>query len=345
MAARDDTPSLVDLRSDTVTKPTAAMRRAMAAAEVGDDGYREDPTVSRLESLYADLTEMEAALFVPSGTMANQIALRVHCPPGSMVIVGQHHHVVANERGAAARNASVQFHLLDDRDGSLQPSLVAKAIEAAEHNQLVPSLVWLENTHMAAGGVPLPIGALAAMRQVIGPLALHLDGARLFNAAVAMGAPVAALASHATTVMTCLSKGLGAPVGSVLAGTADLIAQARLERRRLGGGMRQAGIVAAGGVVALTTMIDRLHDDHLRARRLAEAVADRWPMSLLDPASVLTNIVVFEHASPGILLEHLGNQGVLAGTIRPDLVRMVTHYDVDDSDIDRAVRAIASSPV
>ncbi len=327
-----------------MTRPTKEMRRAMAEAEVGDDGYGEDPTVNRLEDCYAEITGTEAALFVPSGTMANQIVLRVLAPPGSMVIAGAHHHVVLHERGAAARNASVQFHLLEDLDGGMDPGAVAAAIASGTYHQLAPSLVWLENTHMAAGGVPLSLDTLHALREAAGSLPVHMDGARLFNAAVALGVPARSLVGQATTVMTCLSKSLCAPIGSVLAGPADVVAAARLERRRLGGGMRQAGVVAAAGIVGLSSMIDRLAEDHRRARRLAEVVAERWPDCALDPMSVRTNIVVFEHRNPRLLLDHLRRSGVLAGAIRPNVVRLVTHHDVDDSDIDRAIRALASAP-
>ena len=330
---------LIDLRSDTVTRPTPAMRRAMTEAEVGDDAYGEDPTVNRLEAVFAERVGKEAALFVPSGTMGNQLALRVLAPPGSLVVAGRRQHVVVYENGAAARNAGVQFHLVDDDDGAVSPDAVRWAVGAAEHHQPRPGLVCVENTHMPANGAPWRIEPVAQVG-----LPIHLDGARLFNAEVATGVSAAALAAPATTVMCCLSKGLCAPVGSMLAGPRPVIDAARLERAVLGGQMRQAGVVAAAGLVALAEMIDRLAEDHERARRLAAAVAERWPGAGCDPAAIRTNIVTFAHPEPTALLEHLRAEGVLAGTIAPATVRLVTHHDVDDGDVDRAAKALASAP-
>jgi threonine aldolase len=335
---------LVDLRSDTVTRPTAEMRRAMAGAEVGDDVYGEDPTVNRLQEAYAERVGKDAALYVPSGVMANQLALRVLCRPGATVVTGARQHVVIYENGAGGRNAAVQFATVDDADGTLAPEDVTWALEAAEHHHPAPGLVCVENTHMPAGGVPYPLFALKALRVAAGALPVHMDGARLFNAEVATGVPAAAYAAEATTVMSCLSKGLCAPVGSVLAGPADVIEAARLERARMGGGMRQAGVIAAAGLVALRTMVDRLAEDHGRARRLAEAVAARWPGAGCDPGAVPTNVVVFRHPEPARLLEHLRAAGVLAGTIAPRVVRLVTHHDVDDAAVGRACASLASAP-
>jgi threonine aldolase len=335
---------LVDLRSDTVTRPTAAMRRAMADAEVGDDGFGEDPTVRELEALYAERVGKEAAVFVPSGTMANQIAVRVLAPPGTAVVAGRREHVVAYEAGAAARNTGVQFHLVPDTDGLVQPSDVAYAISLAEYHQPTVSLVCIENTHMASGGVPWALEELDALAASVGGLPVHMDGARLFNAEVATSVPAAALAARATTVMSCLSKGLCAPVGSLLAGPAEIIGSGRVERKRLGGAMRQAGIVAAAGIVALRTMVDRLAEDHARARRLAEAVADRWPDSGADPQKTRTNLVVFSPPDAGAVVAHLSAQGVLADMTEPGVVRLVTHHDVDDEGIERALVAISKTP-
>jgi len=338
---------VIDLRSDTVTRPTPGMRRAMAEAEVGDDAYGEDPTVRALEEAFAERVGKEAALFVPSGTMGNQVALRVLAPPGSLAIAGRRQHVVVYENGAAARNAGVQFHLVDDYDGTLDPDGIRWAGTAAEHHQPRPSLVCLENTHMPAGGVPWPVERLYEVAQAAaaaGGLPIHLDGARLFNAEVATGVPAADLAAPATTVMCCLSKGLCAPVGSMLAGPPEVIAAARFERGVLGGQMRQAGVIAAAGLVALQTMVERLADDHRRARRLAEAVADRWPESGCDPASVRTNCVVFRHPSAGALLDHLRTEGIAAGTIAPATVRLMTHHDVDDADVELVVKVLAAAP-
>ena len=335
---------VVDLRSDTVTQPTAAMRRAMVAAEVGDDSYGEDPTVNALEAMYAERVGKPAAVFVPSGTMANQIAVRVLAPSGTAVVAGRRQHVVAYELGAAARNAGVQFVPVDDGDGTVAADAVTAARMAADYHQPTVSLVAVENTHMAASGAPWPLAALQAVAAAAGDVPIHMDGARLFNAEVATGVPAAAVAATATTVMSCLSKGLCAPVGSVLAGPAEVIAAGRIERKRLGGAMRQAGIVAAAGLVALKEMVDRLADDHARAARLAAAVADRWPDAGCRAAAVRTNIVVFAPPSADELVDHLAADGVLAGMIAPGVVRLVTHHDVDDAGVDRAVRALRSAP-
>jgi threonine aldolase len=239
-------------------------------------------------------------------------------------------------------NAPVQVHTVDD-DGGL-PSIddVRGAIEAAEHHYPEVSAVFVENTHIGSGGTPWTEDALAPIAALGKPV--HLDGARLFNASVATGRPAASLAAPATTVMSCLSKGLAAPVGSLLAGPAPLMDQARLERKRLGGAMRQAGIIAAAGIVALETMVERLADDHVRARRLADAVFRRWPGAGLDPDSVRTNVVVFRHADPAGVLGYLRDQGILAGTIAPGTIRLMTHLDVDDDAIERSVVALKGAP-
>jgi threonine aldolase len=319
------------------------MRHAMAMAEVGDDGYGEDPTVNELEELYASLVGKEAAVLVPSGTMANQIALRVLGRPGTSVLAGRRQHVVLYENGGAGTNSTAQLFPVDDADGTLAPAEIAFAVEAAtEHHWLTPSAVCIENTHMPAGGVPWSLEQVHAVAAV--GLPMHLDGARLFNACVATGVSPAAYAAPAATVMSCLSKGLGAPVGSMLAGSVEHIAVARSERKRLGGAMRQAGVLAAAGIVALEQHIDRLADDHRRARALAEAVAERYPKSGLDPAACVTNCVVFAAPDAHGLLEHLRASGVLAGTIAPGVVRLMTHLDVDDAGVAQAVGAIAAAP-
>jgi len=316
----------------------------MAEAEVGDDQYGEDPTVRALEELYAQRVGKEAAVYVPSGTMANQVALLALCRPGDSVVAGRRQHVVIYEEGAAAANAGVHIHAVDDTDGTISPEDVAWAIQAADHYQPRPGLVCIEHTHMPAGGVPWSLDALDAVVRAAGGLPVHMDGARLFNAEVASGLPAHRHTAGMTTVMSCLSKGLSAPVGSVLAGPADVIDAARLARQRLGGGMRQAGVIAAAGVVALTTMVERLEEDHIRARRLAEAVADRWPDAGCDPGRVPTNIVVFTHRTPGVLVDYLRGEGVLAGTIAPATVRLVTHHDVNDAGVERAVKALVNAP-
>ena len=330
---------LVDLRSDTVTTPTEAMRLAMAAAEVGDDGYGEDPTVNRLQELAADATGTAAALYVPSGTMANQLALRVLARVGTEVLCAERAHVYRYEAAAAGRNAAVQLRPLDDRDGLLHAAAVERALADRAHHLPPISLVCIENTHMPASGRPWTRGEVVAVAEVVRRegLALHCDGARVFNAAVAIGTSVASLVDRADTVMFCLSKGLGAPVGSLLCGPADVIGEAGLERKRLGGGMRQAGVIAAAGIVALETMVERLADDHARAARLARALAELFPGSV-DPSAVRTNVVCCPAAAlPGDVVGRLRNKGVLAGMIDSRTVRFMTHKDVDDDDIERAV--------
>lgn len=331
----------VDLRSDTVTRPTTAMRRAMADAEVGDDGYGEDPTVARLEETFAERLGKNAAVFVPSGTMGNQIALRVLGRPGTLVVAGRRQHLVVYEQAAAATNGVAQLHPVDDPGGVPDLDQVASVVAATAHHQPPVSAVCAENTHMPAGGVPWgpePLDELASLGAPV-----HLDGARLFHAQVALGVPVAELAGAATTVMCCLSKGLAAPVGSLLAGPADVIAAARDERKRLGGALRQAGVLAAPGLIALTQMVERLADDHARARRLAEAVAERWP-GAVEPADVRTNLVIFTPPDPAKLVKHLAAAGIGAGTIAPGVVRLATHLDVDDAGVARAVDAIGTCP-
>jgi len=316
----------------------------MADAEVGDDQYGEDPSVNALEGAYAERVGKPAALFVPSGVMANQIALRILCRPGALVIAGRRQHIVIYEHGAAARNAGIQFCELDDDDGTLAPDDITWARAAADHHHPVPELVCIENTHMPSGGRPWTIGALEAVADAAAGLPIHMDGARLFNAEVATGLPASTFTAPVTTVMSCLSKGLCAPVGSLLAGPADLMAAARLERSRLGGAMRQSGVIAAAGLVALRTMVERLADDHARARRLAEAVADRWPDGGCDPARLPTNMVIVRHRDPDTLMAQLRAAGVLVGTLAPGVVRFVTHHDVDDAGLDRAIKAVAGAP-
>jgi threonine aldolase len=317
------------------------MRRAMADAEVGDDGYGEDPTVRRLEEKFAALVGKEAAVFVPSGTMGNQIALRLLGRPGTAVAIGRRQHPVIYEAGAAAVNGAAQLHLLDDDDGTLDPTALAELVDAVRHHWLPVSAVCVENTHMPAGGVPWSLEQMAQVAAV--GLPMHLDGARLFNASVATGTPAADYAAHASTVMCCLSKGLGAPVGSMLGTSSESIGDARVERKRLGGSMRQAGVIAAAGLIALD-QVDRLADDHRRARALADAVAERWPDAGLDPETVRTNCVLFQHDDTRSLLAHLAREGVLAGTIAPRIVRLMTHVDIDDDGVEQARKALATAP-
>jgi threonine aldolase len=332
----------VDLRSDTVTAPTPEMRRAMADAEVGDDGYGEDPTVNRLESLAAALLGTEAAVLTPSGRMANQLALRVLGRRGTEVLCSARSHVFRYEQASTSTNAGVQLHALPDDDGLLEPTAVDVAAADQAHHVAPISAVTIENTHMPACGRPVSAEQTRAVADAAArhDLALHVDGARIWNAAIALAVPPAALAAPADTVMFCLSKGLAAPVGSLLCGSAAVVAAARDERGRFGGGMRQAGVLAAAGIVALETMVERLADDHARAARLARALADRFPGSV-DPDTVRTNIVCAAlDRLPDHLVERLDRAGVRCGTIDARTVRFVTHKDVDDEGLERVLSAL-----
>ncbi len=336
----------VDLRSDTVTRPTPAMRRAMADAEVGDDVFREDPTVRRLEEISATAMGKEAALFVPTGTMGNQIAVNVWTRPGQEVILEERSHIFNYEMGNMAVFSGVLPRPLPGRDGSLTVEAVRRAIRPPVYYLTRTGLVALENTHNMAGGTIFP----AAESEAIGALAraehlpTHLDGARIFNAAVALSCDPATLVRPFDSVMFCLSKGLGAPVGSILAGPATFIEEALRVRKRLGGGMRQAGVLAAAGIVALRENIERLADDHANARRLAEAVAGMRGVSV-DPERVQTNIVLFAVEIPGVTAHEVvrswREEGVLALAIDERQVRAVTHYEVDSSGIDRACASLS----
>jgi threonine aldolase len=319
--------SVVDLRSDTVTTPTPEMRRAMADAEVGDDLYGEDPTVNRLESLAASLLGKDAALYVPSGTMANQLAMHELGRPGTEVLCPDRSHVYRHEAAAAPGNSALQLHPLWDL-----PDGVRTAIEGVDHHLPTPSMLVIENTYMALSGAPIDADEMKTLCEIAGEggLPVHVDGARIWNAAIALGVAPSELVAPADTVMFCLSKGLSAPVGSLLCGPADVIARARVQRSRWGGGMRQAGVIAAAGIVALETMVDRLADDHERAARLAAALAERWPGSV-DPSAVRTNIVCADLPKlPEPFVDALGALGIRAGTIDPRTVRFVTHKDIDD---------------
>jgi threonine aldolase len=332
----------IDLRSDTVTTPTPEMRRAMADAEVGDDVYGEDPTINRFQDRAAELLGKEAALYVPSGTMANQLALRVLARPGTEVLCAARAHVFRYEAAAAAWNSAVQLHPFPDDDGLLDAGALDDTVQDAGHHSPAVSMIAIENTHMPTCGRPWRVEEVAtvgAVGQRHG-VALYCDGARIWNASVALGVPARELVAPATAVMFCVSKGLGAPVGSVLCGSRDLIREAREHRQRLGGAMRQAGVIAAAGLVALDTMIERLADDHRRARRLAEAVAERWPGSVA-PDAVETNMVcAIADRLPSDLLDRLDADGIRAGTIDTRTVRFATHKDIDDADVERVLKTL-----
>jgi len=334
----------IDLRSDTVTRPSPGMRAAMAAAEVGDDVYGDDPTVNRLQETIAERFGFASALFFASGTQSNLAALMTHCGRGEEYLVGQEAHTYSYEGGGAAVLGSIQPQpLLNDPDGSISIQRIAGAIKPRDIHFAPTRLLALENTINGRVLTPAYLQEATRFAHAQG-LVTHLDGARLFNAVVKLNLNERIAVTGFDSVSVCLSKGLGAPAGSVLLGAEDFIAQARRWRKVLGGGMRQAGVLAAPGLVALTQMVDRLSDDHARARRLAEAVAARWPTGGLDPTGVRTNIVTFTHTESDKLLAHLADHGVLAGTIAPDTVRLVTHHDVDDDGLERAVKAVAAAP-
>lgn len=328
---------LIDLRSDTVTLPSGPMRRAMAEADVGDDQYGEDPSVNRLQGEVAQLLGKEAALFLPSGTMANQVALRTLTRPGDDVLVPTDSHVVLHETGAGAANAGVQFSAVG-ADGLFGTDDVAAAIKPAGHIVYPPTtLLVIENTHNRAGGVVFPepeAAAVCALARDHG-LTTYCDGARLLNAAVAAGRPAAELAAPFDLVSLSLSKGLGAPSGSMLAGSREVIGRAHRYRRMLGGAMRQVGILAAAGTYALAHNVGRLAEDHANARRLAEHLGESELIGL-DLERVQTNIVLFAVADANAFVAICRERGVLLNAFSPTLVRAVTHLNVDRDDCERA---------
>jgi threonine aldolase len=336
--------AVVDLRSDTVTRPGAGMRQAMATATVGDDAFGDDPTVQLLERRTADLLGHEAALFFPSGIMANQTALLLLAPPGTEVICEAAAHVVDWELGGAAMNAGVQVRPVAAPDGMTVASVLDAIRPRSAPLQIQTSLIALENTHNAAGGRVLPLERMRAIRALASEhgLPVHLDGARLWHAATASGVTEADYAACADTVMVTLSKGLGCPVGSLLAGTRESIRVSRIIRRRLGGSMRQVGILAAAGLYALDNNRDRLHEDHDRARNFAALVAEIDGINVVSPE---TNIVMLDITRPGMtaeaVLQRLAEQSVLMTAFTATRIRAVTHLDVDDEGIERAANALA----
>ncbi|HJV35719.1 low-specificity L-threonine aldolase [Geomonas sp.] len=327
----------VDLRSDTVTRPSSAMLKAMAEAEVGDDVYGEDPTVNRLQETAAEIMGKEAALFVPSGTMSNLTALLAHCGRGDEYIAGQQAHIYRWEGGGGAIFGGVQPQPIEfEADGTLDLNRIENAIKPPDYHHPVTRLICLENTH---GGKVLPMEYLSQVRQLADrrKLALHLDGARVFNAAVHLGVPVGEIAVNFDSVSVCLSKGLGAPVGSVLCGSGELIEKARRWRKVAGGGMRQAGILAAAGIYALRNNVERLAEDHANAERLAWGLREIQELAV-TPAQ--TNILFVTPSKGGAdsLRHALAQEGILIGG--GETIRLVTHLDVTAADVDRTVAAI-----
>ncbi len=333
----------IDLRSDTVTWPTSEMRRAMAQAPVGDDVYGDDPTVNELESYAAALVGKEAALFVPSGTFGNQLALFTWCPRGTEVILGEECHIIQHEAGGAAAIAGVQTRTILAPTGILDSAAVEARIRGEDIHFPATSLICLENAH--SSGRVVPLKAMDAIRAVADRHAIpvHLDGARLFNAAASLGVEARDIAARADSVMFCLSKGLCAPVGSMLAGPADFIARARRKRKVMGGAMRQAGILAAAGLIALKDMTKRLHEDHANARLFAELLA-RIPGLALDPESVDINMVFFAvdpAPDPERVVRAMAERGILVNPPENGSFRFVTHYWIDAARVETAARAFA----
>ncbi|MFC4321652.1 low-specificity L-threonine aldolase [Litchfieldia salsa] len=335
---------MIDLRSDTVTKPTEQMRRAAYEAEVGDDVYQEDVTVRKLEEVAAEMLGKEDALFVTSGTQGNQIAVLTHCVAGNEVLLEADSHIFYYEGGAISAFAGVQPRTINGVRGVMNPEDIEAAIRDEDIHVPETGLICIENTHNRAGGAVVPTQNMhdiytIAMKQQI---PVHLDGARLFNAAVALNQPLHEIAQYTTTVQVCLSKGLGAPVGSIIAGDQAFISRARKWRKRLGGGLRQVGMIAAPGLVALTTMVDRLSEDHHHAQKLANGLREINGLEVVN--SVDTNIVLVDVAKTGMTskeyIQKLSEKGILAVSFGPTVVRFTTHYDVSLEQINEALLCI-----
>ncbi|MCE5244417.1 MAG: low-specificity L-threonine aldolase, partial [Desulfobacteraceae bacterium] len=334
---------IVDMRSDTITKPTPAMRRAMAEAEVGDDVFGEDPTISRLQDMAAERLGKEAGLFVASGTMGNLTSLLAHCGRGDEAIIGDQAHLYFYEAGGMATLGGIHPRpIRNEPDGTMDLKSIEEAIRPDNVHFPRTRLIALENTHNRCNGSPLTLEYMDGVRAIADRygLKVHLDGARLFNAAVASGIEAREFASRADSVTFCLSKGLAAPAGSVVCGTQQFINEARRVRKAVGGGMRQAGVLAAAGIVALTEMVDRLAEDHANARRLAEGVAEIPGLSV-NLNLVKTNIVFVDierkEMDSGTLVDRLKAGGVLAGQTNPHRIRVVMQYHVSRDDVDYAL--------
>jgi threonine aldolase len=336
----------IDLRSDTVTLPTPAMREAMYRAELGDDDYGEDPTMNRLQEMAAETLGKEAALFVSSGTMGNLVALLTHCGRGDGAIMGDESHTFLKEGGGPSALGGVYLLAIPTQpDGTLDPPVIEGAIPSEDDHHPRVTLVCLENTHNYCGGATLDAQYTTTVADLAHRhgLAVHLDGARIFNAAIAQGVEARELAAPADSVMFCLSKGLSCPVGSLLCGRSEFIKRARRMRKLVGGGMRQAGVLAAAGIVALEQMVDRLQEDHDNARILAEGIAEIPGMGL-DPDSVRTNIVFFDFRDRRMtaqqFCERLKEEGVLMMASGSGRIRAVTHHGIERADVERAVQVM-----
>lgn len=333
---------MIDLRSDTVTKPTEEMRKAMYEAEVGDDVYGEDPTINKVEQLAAEILGKEEALFVTSGTQGNQIAVLTHCRPGNEVILEEEAHIFYYEGAAISAFAGVQTRTIKGENGAIDPTKVEKAIRGEDIHYPETGLICLENTHNRAGGAVVPAGNMKEIYDIGQKynVPVHLDGARLFNAAVASNCDVREFTQYTSSVQICLSKGLGAPVGSIIAGDHDFIKKARKWRKRLGGGLRQAGVLAAPGIISLTKMVDRLQEDHENAKLLANGLKAISGLSI--PNDVDTNIVVVDITNTKYdvpeMLEALKQNSILAGGFGDKTLRLVTNYDVSREDIDETLK-------
>lgn len=335
---------MIDLRSDTVSKPTAAMREAMAKAQVGDDGYGEDPTTIRVEEMAAELTGHAAGLFVPSGTQGNLVALLTHCRNGDGFMVAESSHCLIAEVGAYSAIAGASPQIVPSQRGILRAAGIRDLGPASGYGGSPPTrLIWIENTHTRCGGAVYPLPRLREIRQLAQDrgLAIHMDGARVFNAATALGVSVREITTQADSVMFCLSKGLGAPMGSILCGSESFINRSRRFRRMLGGGLRQSGVVAAAGIVAFETTVHTLAADHENAQLLAQGLSE-IPGILVEP--VETNIVVFRVASElkpvQELVRKLAERGVLAGIFDQEFVRMVTYHQITRTDIQTSLEIV-----
>ncbi len=342
--------SIIDLRSDTVTKPTPEMREAMAEAEVGDDVYGDDPTLNKLEALAADMVGKEASIFVPSGTMGNLLALLIHCQRGDEAIVGGRSHIYLNEAGGMSALGGIHPHpLQNQKDGTLALGEIRNAIRSEDVHHPITRLICIENTQNNCGGMAISVEYTRQVGEIAqsNNMKFHIDGARIFNAAAFLRVDVKELVAPADSVMFCLSKGLASPVGSMLAGTKAFIARARHLRKMLGGGMRQAGILAAAGIVSLEKMSQRVGEDHARAKKLADGLR-KIPGILLDEGAPFTNMVFFNIADDipfdeKELCENMSNQGVLIDWAGARRIRLVTHYAIDDAGVEKTIRAFAEA--